>query len=320
MNGNHLASTNGIMGNVLVTLAPGIAAMTYVWGMGVVWNVALLAVFCLSLDVGCTGLRTRRFTRDQLDVSALVTAALIGICLPPWTSVWVLVVASLAAIGLAKHAYGGLGRNVFNPAMVGFAVVLVSFPGSLDHWPALAAVDTTRVNVTPDALTGATLLTEFRYRNGLTVSEFADLHANALALQFLIVGAFALGGATLLWRRIIHHRIPLAMAIGIGITAMLGYAGGDSSSSGSAWFHWTAGGFVAAALFVATDPVTHPLKPSHQWCFGLGIGAIAYFIRAFGAYPDGIAFAVLLGNCMTPLLNRWHLQQSTHAAATEHTS
>ena len=306
-------TTRGIMGWVLMAMLPGIIAMTSVWGLGVLWNVVLLSVVCAVAELAGTAARGTRdrqaLTKAVGDGTALVTGWLIAIALPPYTHVGVLCVAGLAAVLLGKHAYGGTGRNVFNPAMVGYAVALVSFPTLLAEWPAIGA---TAPQV--DTLSGATLLSEFRYRDGLTVAEFsARLGATSQAQQW-VAWAFAAGGGLLMAMKLIAWRVPLALLAGVGIGALFGFDNGSSQSLGSFGFHLTSGGLMAAAFFVATDPVTHPKLPAHQIVFGLMIGLLIYLIRGFGVQPDAIAFAILLGNCVTPLLNRravGHYQQVT---------
>ncbi|MEM9622693.1 MAG: RnfABCDGE type electron transport complex subunit D [Pseudomonadota bacterium] len=316
--------TPQIMLWVLGALVPGIAAMTSVWGLGVLWNVAAASLFCVVLDTLITVMQQQATSGATLwqrlgwsdpDYSTLVTAWLMAICMPPYTSLGIHLLAALAAIGLAKYAYGGLGRNVFNPAMVGYAVVLISFPQGLANWPALHPELAGSALV--DSLTGATPLSEFRYRGGLTVAEFETLHAAALSEQLLISGAFALGGLSMLYARIIGWRIPLGLVAGIALAALLGGDQGSSASHGGVWLHATTGGFVAAAFFVATDPVTHPRHPRDQLYFALLVGVLIYVIRGFGSFPDGIAFAILLGNCLTPLLNRRRQHTLTDSSGQE---
>ena len=293
--------TPNIMLWVLGALLPGVVAMTFVWGLGVIWNAAWLCAGCALSEAAALylkGTRQRQALLFELqDGSAMVTALLIAICLPPFTYPGVLALASLAAIGLAKHAYGGLGRNLFNPAMVGYAVVLVSFPQSFATWPGLGAAEL-------DAFSGATLLTDFRYRTGSTVEEFELGQANAVAQQRLVAFWFLAGGLLLTYKKILAWRVSAGMFAGVALAALFGYDQGSSLSLGGAFFHWTTGGFMAAAFFVATDPVTHPRQHRHQVIFGLTVGVFVYLIRAYGTFPDGIAFAVLFANCLTPFLNR----------------
>ena len=293
-------STSKQMTLVCVALLPGLAVTTWYWGLGILANCAWLLVTCYGVELICIALRhganKAAYSGRLTDGTAAVTALTLAICLPPGVAAHVLLLAAIFAIGVAKHAYGGVGRNVFNPAMVGYAVILVSFPQALDHWFA--------VFPTTDALSGATQLSQFRYRTGMTATEFAALTGPALSAQSSIATAYLLGGLLLLYLGILRWRIPLSMLAGLGLAALIGYDQGSSASLGSWWFHITSGGFVAAAFFVATDPVTHPRHPHDQILFGLSVGILIYLMRAYSAYPDGIAFAILLANGMTPLLNR----------------
>ena len=313
MKARKIIKTPTVMAWVLVALLPGLAGMTFYFGLGVLWNLFWLSALCLATEVLVVALRTGSLSPALLraplqnnlgDGTTLLAAWLIAICLPPYVSIQILAVAALASIGLAKHAYGGLGNNIFNPAMVGYAVILLSFPQALAAWPALGGAE----NLASDALSGATYLSEFRYRDAMTVDEFL-LNNPQVMHQQIIAGLFLLGGLGLIYLRIISWRIPLALLITVGLLASVTYDQGSTQSMGSAWFHWATGGTMAAAFFVATDPVTHPSRHSHQIIFAVSIGILLFVIRTQGNLPDGIAFAVLLANCATPLLNRIHRQR-----------
>ena len=313
MKAREIIKTPSVMAWVLVALLPGLAGMTFYFGLGVLWNLFWLSALCLATEVLVVALRTGSLSPALLraplqnnlgDGTTLLAAWLIAICLPPYVSIQILAVAALASIGLAKHAYGGLGNNIFNPAMVGYAVILLSFPQALAAWPALGGAE----NLASDALSGATYLSEFRYRDAMTVDEFL-LNNPQVMHQQIIAGLFLLGGLGLIYLRIISWRIPLALLITVGLLASVTYDQGSTQSMGSAWFHWATGGTMAAAFFVATDPVTHPSRHSHQIIFAVSIGILLFVIRTQGNLPDGIAFAVLLANCATPLLNRIHRQR-----------
>ena len=313
MKARRIIKTPNVMAWVLVALLPGLAGMTFYFGLGILWNLFWLSALCLATEVLVVALRTGSLSPALLraplqnnlgDGTTLLAAWLIAICLPPSVSIQILAVAALASIGLAKHAYGGLGNNIFNPAMVGYAVILLSFPQALAAWPALGGAE----NLAADALSGATYLSEFRYRDAMTVDEFL-LNNPQVMHQQIIAGLFLLGGLGLIYLRIISWRIPLALLITVGVLASVTYDQGSTQSMGSAWFHWTTGGTMAAAFFVATDPVTHPSRHSHQIIFAVSIGILLFVIRTQGNLPDGIAFAVLLANCATPLLNRIHRQR-----------
>ncbi len=297
-----MASTTRIMWTVTAALLPGLMVLSYYYGWGYLANVAVALPIGLVLEVVCFKVRKRAVNLN--DGSAVLTTLILALALPPGTPWFVIAVAMLGAIVLAKHLYGGLGHNVFNPAMVGYALVLVSFPQALALWPEPTA------GLAPelvDAHTGATVLTTFKYREGLTVVEIWQAEAGFGTLGGLgwewVNGAFLLGGLTLCWLRLIAWRVVAGMLLALGVLALAWYDGGSSASAGSPLFHWLSAGTMLAAFFVVTDPVTHPNDRVAQWLFGLLVGCITFVIRTWGNYPDGIAFAVLIANATTPYLN-----------------
>ncbi len=294
---------NRIIWDTIIALMPGLFTMVFVWGIGVLTNLLTLLIVALVYDLLVTKLKTNDFTNfpDNFLTSAL-SVLLITICLPPSVDFAVLLVACIAGLGLARDAYGGIGHNVFNPAMVGYAIVLISYPEQLAIWPETKGVPL-------DGYSGATLLTEFKYRDNMTVDEFNSVHLGTLRSALLISSAFFLGGLLLMARRIITWHIPLTIITCTALLSLWGYDNGSSQSNGSPWFHLINGGLIAAAFFVATDPVTHPLTLKNQLIFACLVACVIYTIRTFGNLPDGIAFAILLANCATPLLNRHHLKQ-----------
>ena len=290
------------MGCVLIAMLPGILASLTVWGLGVLWNLAWAVASCVAVEFACLLHRGISHARHQIgDLSAIVTGVILSLCVPPYAPIYLLLLASLVAIGLTKHAYGGLGRNIFNPAMVGFAVILISFPEALTTWPSIGQVD---------GLTGATQLSDFRYREGMTTTEFDLTYEFAMSAQSNIAILFALGGIGLITLRIITWHLPAGCLIGLGIASLFGYDQGSSLSHGSLVFHSLSGGLALAMFFVVTDPVSHPTDKRHQIIFGIIVGLVTYLIRAFGVFPDGIAFAVLFANCFTPFLNRLRIHQT----------
>ena len=288
-------STPGIMVRVAVALVPATVAATWFFGVGVLANVAVAVVGGIAMEAAWVWARSR-FLDAVKDGSTPVTCALIALCVPPYLHPGILLVAVALAVIVAKHLYGGIGRNVFNPAMVGYAAVLVAWPQAFATW---------------DAATGATALDALRFREGATVAEVWAAPAFGLvgARGFEGVGAAALiGGLYLCAVRIANWRFPVALLLGLGTCAAIGHDGGSSASLGSPLFHWFSGGTMLAAFFIATDPVTAPSVPAAQWIFGIGIGVAIFLIRAFGGYPDGIAFAVLLGNLAAPARDRLMLR------------
>lgn len=285
------------MDRVLLALALPLAAATWVFGPTILAHCAVALAAGAAFEAACqaaradSGDRWRRI-RPFADRSTPVTSLLIALAMPPMAPLWVSAVAVGIAIVLAKELYGGLGRNVFNPAMVGYAAVLVAYPRALAH---------------VDAATGATALDALRFRGAMTLEDVGALPAfggvGAAGFEWVNVAAFA-GGLYLLLARVVHWRIPAAVLLGVAAPAAVFYDGGSSASLGSPLFHWFAGATMLGAFFIATDPVTAPRRAAHQWWFGLGIGALVFAIRAAGGHPDGVAFAVLLGNLATPVLDR----------------
>jgi electron transport complex protein RnfD len=299
--GFDIRSTRGIMLTVAVCLIPGIAVQAALLDVtGVAMNVAAALATAILTERVCLRCRGRRTPWLETDPAALVTALILAAALPPGAAA-ATAFATATALALGKHAYGGPGGNLFNPAMVGYAAVLVSFPAAVAHWPLGGPAPT-------DGLTGATALTTFRYRGGATVDEiwtpedgFGLLGA---ASHEWIALAFLAGGLMLFALRLAAWRPAAGMVVTVSLLAMFGYDNGSSASLGSPLFHLFSGGTLLAAGFVLTDPVTHPRHPRDQWLFGILVGAAVFAIRSWGNYPDGIAFAVLLANAVTPYLDR----------------
>lgn len=280
------------MDRVLVALAPAVAVATWMFGPFVLAHCGVALLAGAVCDGACQWAR-RRVLRPCADRSVPVTALLIALAMPPTAPLWVPVVAVAIAVVLAKELYGGLGRNVFNPAMAGYAAVLAAYPQALTY---------------AHGTTGATALDALRFREALTIEEVsggAAFGALGGAGFEWVNGAALLGGLYLMACRVVHWRIPMAVLAGVGLPAAVFYDGGSSASLGSPLFHCFAGATMLAAFFIATDPVTAPRRAGGQWVFGLSVGAVVFAIRAFGSHPDGIAFAVLLGNLLTPVLDRW---------------
>lgn len=290
-------TTRRIMLTVLGALAPGAVLLCFYFGFGYLPRLALACAVGAASEAAVLALQRRPMQPALADGSVLVTCTLLTLALPPDVPLHVLVVAVLAAVGVGKHVYGGLGSNPFNPAIVGYTLVLVSFPAALATWP-----------VPTDGVTGATALTTLRHRDAATIAEIWS-HANGFGAlggfgwEWINV-AFLAGGVFLATRRIIAWRVPAALLGTLGLLAALGYDSGSSESLGSPAFHWFSGGTCLAACFFATDPVTHPVTHRGQILFGIGIALVAFVVRAFGNYPDGLAFGILLANAATPYLDR----------------
>lgn len=244
---------------------------------------------------GSASIHASRLPRT-IDGSVFLGTLILALALPPGMPWQVLLLATFGMIVLARQLYGGLGHNIFNPAMVGYALALVCFPVALATWPPLV-----------DGHTGATALTAFRYREGLTAMEafaadpaFGQLGGYGWEWANL---AFAAGGLAAAALGLVAWRVVAGFLIVLGLFALVFHDGGSSKSAGSPLFHYLSAGTMLAAFFVVTDPVTHPGHPAGQWLFGALAAGITFAIRAWGGYPDGIAFGVLIANAATPFLD-----------------
>ena len=287
----------GMMWRTNAALLPGLLTASLFFGFGYLTNLIIACAFGLAFEAVALALRKQAIVPALRDGTALLTCALIALACPPGVSPLVLGIACAVAILVAKHLYGGLGANLFNPAMAGYAFALVSFPTAFTEWP--IPVDGTTAATALDSLktlSGDTLANRWTLANGF--GSYGGYGTEWIGF------AFTCGGAYLWWRGIIAWRVSLAFIAALSLCAGLGYDNGSSISGGSANLHLLAGGTGLAAWFVLTDPVTHPANPRAQWVFGILCGVVVYLIRLYGAYPDGIAFAVLLANGANPLLDR----------------
>ena len=292
-------NTPTIMNYVLLALVPGFATQVYFFGQTYLVNLGLAlasgVIVCLAISLVGSSFKLRDLLEDN---SNWITCILIAIALPPGMPIWVIFVAITSGLGLGKYAYGGMGQNIFNPAMVGYVVVLISFPEHLAVWPALV-----------DGLTSATPLELLKYNAGLTLDELSSTpHFGAFAgLGWeWINAAYLAGGLALVFLRIISWHIPLAMLGAVLLLSIIFYDMGSSQSLGSPAMHFFSGGMMLGAFFIATDPVTAPATVRGKVIFGLITGVLVFVIRSWGVYPDGIAFAVLLANLCAPFID--HIQ------------
>lgn len=305
-----MITTPRLMQQFLLALVPGSIAMLYVFGLGVAVNIVVAILAAVTLEYLALKMRGLPPT-NLLDGSAAATALLLALALPPLLPIWMIVVGVAFAILLAKHAYGGLGHNLFNPAMVGFAVLIVSFPLAMSRWvPPFADLGFLQLmNIklgAPifDAVTMATPLDDFKFRSAVTNDEYWTPAKNGNWQAWMIVNvAFLISGLYLLYRRIGKWHAPVAMLVTLTILSTLGFDSGSSNGLGSPLFHLMSGATMLGAFFIVTDPVTSPDSTRGQIIFGIGVGVLTFIIRSFGAYPEGLAFAILLMNGVTPLIN-----------------
>lgn len=315
-----------MMRRVLYALSPAAVAHVWFFGWGFAINLVLAATTAVAFEYALLRLRGQPREIFLTDGSALVTAALLTFALPPLAPFWLPIAGTAVAMILGKHALGGLGFNPFNPAMVGYAALLLSFPAEMTAWlaprmgdldyPTLSFLDSVRYalagtlpgELTFDAVTRATPL-DF-VKNGLAnMSTMAEVRANPLMGDFggrgwEWIGNFIfLGGIYLLFTGVIRWHIPVSMLAAIILCATLGFLF-DSSRFPSPGFHVFSGATLLGAFFIATDPVSAASSPKGRLIYGAGIGALTYIIRTWGGYPDGVAFAVLLMNFCVPLIDR----------------
>jgi len=318
------ARTSWVMQQVLLATLPGLVALTAWFGWGTLANILWAAPVALAAEGAMLRLRGRDPMPALRDCSALVTALLLAIALPPASPWWLVTIGTGFAIVIAKHLYGGLGSNPFNPAMAGYVVLLISFPLEMTRWMApasagaagaprplealqasLGLLDAARL----DALTMATPLDVLRQNHSLLVSELW-----ARQPQFGRIGGtgwewvnagFLAGGLYLLARRIFTWHAPVAMLAALALMAALFYDGGSAASGGSPLFHLFTGATMFGAFFIVTDPVTSATSTRGRLIFGALIGVLVYLIRHWGNYPDAVAFSVLLMNFAAPLLDNY---------------
>ncbi len=289
-----------LMLDVLLALLPGIAVTVLLFGWLPLRNLILAASAALLLETLLLRARGKRQARIQGDGSALLSGALLALCLPasvPWP---LLLLGAAIAIG-CKQLYGGLGQNPFNPAMVAFVCLLVLFPAAINHWPVAAWPWSSGI----DAVSSATALELLRTQLNLnhTLSEIAPALSSTSGTRTALACAWLAGGLYLLWRGTIRWQIPLAVIAGLSVPATLFWLF-DTEHHASPLFHLLGGATLFGAFFIATDPVTAPLTVRARWLYGCGIGLLCWLIRSNGHYPDGFAFAVLSLNLCVPLLDR----------------
>jgi electron transport complex protein RnfD len=315
-----------MMRQVLYALAPAAAAYTFFFGPGLLINALVASVAALGTEAVALRLRGRAARLFVSDGSAVVTAVLLAFCLPPLAPWWVTVTGAVFAVGVAKHLYGGLGFNIFNPAMAGYAVLLLSFPGYMTVWlpPQIGDLDYQPLSLgqtlyytgtgglpaelVMDAVTRATPLDVVKTDLG-QMRTMSEISADPVFGDFggrgweWIGNFITLGGLWLLYRGIIRWQIPCAMLGSLLAASLLLYLA-DSETHASPMFHLYSGGALLGAFFIATDPVSSAVTDRGRLIYGAGCGLLTFAIRAWGSYPDGVAFAVLLMNLAVPFIDR----------------
>ena len=300
-------STQKIMYRVVLAMLPALAWSVFAFGIGALRVTVIAVAACLAFEYAI-----QKFIMNVKpsinDGSALVTGILLAFNVPsnlPW---WIVVIGSLASIGIAKMSFGGLGNNIFNPALVGRVFMLISFPVQMTSWPVNSQSGI-------DGVTAATPLSIIKegISNGTPISEISQHLPNAAQLFFGEVGgslgeisAFLLliGGIYMLFKKVITWHIPVSIIGTVFIFAGIFWLINPEVYINPV-YHILTGGLMLGAIFMATDMVSSPMTPKGQIIYGVGIGIITILIRLFGAYPEGVSFAILIMNAVTPLINTY---------------
>ena len=320
-------SVSRIMLKVLLALLPGITLYVWYFGFAILVSIALASVTALASEALMLKLRDRPIMPFLKDNSALLTGWLLALSIPPLAPWWLIVVGTAFAIIIAKHLYGGLGNNLFNPAMAGYAVLIISFPAQMTQWVAPYGLEQGGLalsefsiaaqleyifagalppNVTLDAITMATPLDTLKthLQLGGSVQQILDMpiygHLAGQGSEMVAWG-FLFGGLYLLAARIISWHIPIAYLGTLFMVAGIFYMV-DPSLYVAPLFHWFSGAAILGAFFILTDPVSSPTTNTGRLIFAAGAGLLTYVIRTFGGFPDGVAFATLLMNICVPLI------------------
>ena len=320
---SNAPSVGTIMFKVLLALLPGIIAYVWVFGGGILVTIILATITALAAEATMLTIRKRPIKPFLNDYSAVVTAWLLALAVPPLSPWWVVVVGTLFAIVISKQLYGGLGYNPFNPAMIGYAVLLISFPVIMTKWPAILQLaqiklsfaeqlsyiftQTLPPNTLVDAITSATPLdyvkTQLTLKHDVASIKQSPIFGSlgGKGNEFVTAG-YLLGGLYLWQQKIITWHLPSAflgaLALISGIFWLI-----DPSHFTSPLFHLFTGASLFCAFFIITDPVSGPTTPNGKLWFAAGVAVITYLIRVYGGYPDGVAFAVIFMNICVPLID-----------------
>ena len=317
----HIHSGDTISRNmygVLIALIPAFLVSLYCFGLGALIVTLVSVVSCVMIEFLIQKFMLKK-EPSILDGSAILTGVLLAFNLPSNIPVWLIIIGALVAIGIGKMSFGGLGNNIFNPALIGRVFLLISFPVQMTTWPVPGVFPMEYL----DAQTGATTLSTIHYSN-----DFASLSSSVIGLTGGSLGevseiALLLGFVYLLFRKIITWHIPVSIIGTVALFTGLIFAGDtlhtyytsdtmpdmqtliDSLKEYNPLIHLTSGGLILGAVFMATDYVTSPMSKNGMIIYGIGIGIITILIRLYGAYPEGMSFAILIMNAFTPLINTY---------------
>lgn len=338
---NHnQTETSALMRLVIYALLPGIITQWYFFGWGNIIHISIAITTALLCEFIALSLRsnTKKIRKQIFDGSAILTAVLISICLPAVAPWWISVLGSAFAILVVKQLYGGLGHNLFNPAMAAYVMLLISFPVQMTSWQpplSLMIIDLDFANTLSTILTGftnegysveqlrtqldgftmATPLDTLKTNIGLGYTAFESVQGDifstnatsslgfAFGWEWVNIAFFA-GGLLLIVKKSIAWQTPFSFLLSLFVCSLIAYSLNPDSSA-STFFHWLAGGTMLGAFFILTDPVSGATSVKGRLIIGALAGILVYIIRTFGGYPDGIAFAVLLCNMTAPLIDQY---------------
>ena len=307
-------SVQWLMIKAFIALCPSILIYSLYYGWGVWLQIGISISSALLIEAGMLKLRNIPIKYRLCDGSAVVSATLLALCLAPLTPWWINVAGVAFAIIVVKQLYGGLGCNLFNPAMAGYIFILLCFPDQANHWPdktygGLANTFTAIFIAPVDAVSGATPLSHLKSQLSMA-AMVSEIYIDPMFSYFAEYGrewvnvGFLIGGISLVFARVIHWKTPVALLATLFILSTIGYWYNPDGHV-SPLFYCFSGGAMLCAFFIATDPTSGATTPKGKIIFAAGCGALIYLIRAHGTFPDGTAFAVLIMNCLAPLIDHY---------------
>ncbi len=323
----HIPDSNSVarvMLTVWLALVPAMLAHVFFFGTGIVIQLTLAIAFALLFEAISLKLLNKNINLFLKDYSAFVTGLLFALCISPVAPWWISFIGMFFSIVVAKHLFGGLGQNIFNPAMVGFAIVLISFPQAMSIWVAPQAIslydmsflenlqaiffNTFPTEIDFDTLTQATPLDTIKtaISQDYAMSEITNVPLfgkfGGLGWEW-IANFYFIGGLLLIYKKVITWRVPTAVIV-TTIAFSLPFNLYDTDQFIGPLQHVFSGGLMLAAFFIATDPTTGCSSHKGQFIFGAGVAIMTVLVREFGNFPDGVAFGVLIMNMAAPLIDR----------------
>lgn len=320
----HLHSGDSIernMYDVIIALVPAFGVSIYYFGFGALWGTLTSIIACVLFEWLISRFLLGRKEITILDGSAILTGLLLALNLPSTLPLWIVIIGALVAIGIGKMSFGGLGNNIFNPAIVGRVMLLISFPVQMTSYPrpfedeivSAGAEAVSGASALVDATSGATPLAIakgiVKGAEGFTMDKLPELTDNLLGMVGGSLGevsalALLVGFVYLLLRKVISWHIPVAIIGTVAIFAGI-MNGVNPDVYADPLFHILSGGLLLGAIYMATDYVTSPMSKSGMLLYGVMIGIITMLIRLFGSYPEGMSFAILFMNGIVPIINRY---------------